>query len=42
MFLYVFVENVEDDLKLFNKTHIFETEYVGESLLRPQRIVAKF
>ena len=30
MFLYVLVEEIKDNLKLFNNTHVFETEYFEE------------
>ena len=39
--LYVLVEDIKNNLKLFKNTHVFETEYFGENLLRPQRMVAE-
>ena len=42
MFLYVLIEDIKDKLKLFNNTQRFLTEYFGETLLRPQRMVAEF
>ena len=42
MFLYVLVEDIKDKFKTVQQhSHIFEPEIFGETLLRPQRMVAE-
>ena len=38
MLLHVLVEDIKDNLKLFNNTH----KYFGQTLLCPQWMVAEF
>ena len=43
MFLYVLIEDMDinDDLKLFNNTHIFERNISEKPFLRPQQMIAE-